>query len=42
MIARFETENPNVKVELRSLPWGGKIAAKLNAAYTSSTAPDVL
>ena len=42
MIARFEAENPNVKVELSSLPWGDEIETKLNAAYASSTAPDVL
>lgn len=40
-IAAFETAHPGVKVELTDLSWGdGK--TKLNAAFNSNTAPDVI
>lgn len=42
MIKRFEEKNPGVTVELSNLPWGDEIETKLNAAYASGTAPDVL
>lgn len=42
MIGRFEGKYPNVTVELSNLPWGDEIETKLNAAYASGTAPDVL
>lgn len=42
MIDRFEAEHPGVTVELSSLPWGDEIETKLNAAYASGTAPDIL
>lgn len=42
MVSRFNKEYPNVKVEIVSLPWGNEIETKLNAAYASGTAPDVL
>lgn len=42
MIKRFEGTHPNVTVELSNLPWGDEIETKLNAAYASGTAPDVL
>lgn len=40
-IAQFEKENPSFKVDLQELTWGeGK--AKLLAAFSSGTAPDVV
>lgn len=42
MIDRFEAQYENVTVELSNLPWGDEIETKLNAAYASGTAPDVL
>lgn len=42
MIKRFQDKYPNVAVEFSNLPWGDEIETKLNAAYASGTAPDVL
>lgn len=42
VISEFKAENENVDIELTSIPWGNEIETKLNAAYASDTAPDII
>ncbi|MGG6313774.1 ABC transporter substrate-binding protein [Paenibacillus macerans] len=42
VIGEFEASHPGVKVELSEAPFGNDMETKLNAAYASGTAPDVL
>ena len=41
-IGRFQEKYPHITVELSNIPWGDEIETKLNAAYASGTAPDIL
>lgn len=42
VIADYQKENPNVRIEMESIPWGNEIETKLNAAFASGTSPDVM
>ena len=38
----YEKANPNVKINLTSIPWGNALEAKLNTAYVGGTFPDLV
>ncbi|GLX67769.1 ABC transporter substrate-binding protein [Paenibacillus glycanilyticus] len=42
VIQEFEASHPGVKVNYSEVPFGNDMETKLNAAYASGTAPDVL
>ncbi len=41
LIAKFEEENPSVKVKLKVIPWGQKPHEKVQIAIASRTEPDI-
>lgn len=42
IIDEYKKEAPHVTIELQEAPWGNDLETKLNTAFASGTAPDVL
>ena len=38
----YEKDNPNVTINLTSIPWGNGLEAKLNTSYVGGTFPDLI
>lgn len=41
-IARFQAQNPDIRIVMTEIPWGDEFETKLNVGFATGTAPDVM